>query len=193
MKIIDITKDILNAPVYDGDPLPEINKLSSISDCERYNTSALNFCLHTGTHIDAPLHCVENGKSIDKLYLDLFVGDCTVKAYFENVMTGLDAENYLPKGVKRIFIKGYGKTRLDKTAAYALTAMGVEVVGIDSDTIGTPSDDFEVHRQLLLNGVVIIEGLDLSNVQSGDYKYSALPLKISGVEASPCRAVLFKE
>ena len=190
MKIIDITKDILICEPYGNDPKPETDLLQN---GDGFRTSCINMCLHTGTHIDAPLHCLENGKEINKLYLDLFVGECTVKAFFENVMTGEDAENYLPEGVKRIFIKGYGKTRLDRSAAYALSAMGVEVVGIDAPTIGTESDDYEVHRQLLLNGIVIIEGLDLANVQSGEYKYSALPLKISGVEASPCRAVLFKE
>ncbi len=191
MKIIDISKDILNCEIYGNDPAPE---LFTCGDEEfGFRTTGIKACLHTGTHIDAPLHCIEHGKAIDKLYLDLFVGECTVKAFFENVMTGEDAENYLPKGVKRIFIKGYGETRLDRSAAYALSAMGVEVIGIDSATIGTDADDYEVHRQLLLNGIVIIEGLDLSNVQSGEYKYSALPLRISGAEASPCRAVLFKD
>ncbi|MGN1080956.1 MAG: cyclase family protein, partial [Acutalibacteraceae bacterium] len=82
---------------------------------------------------------------------------------------------------------------LDKTAAFALSALGVEVIGIDSESIGTETDDFEVHRQLLLNNIVIIEGLDLSGVQSGDYGYSALPIKISGADAAPCRVVLFKK
>lgn len=193
MKIIDISRDILNCDVYSGDPIPRVNAHTSLENGDKFNTNCLDFCLHTGTHIDAPLHCLYGGKSVDKIYLDMFAGECTVKAFFESVMTGEDAEAYLPKGVKRIFIKGYGKTKLDRSAAYALTAMGVEVVGIDSITIGTDLDDYEVHRQLLMNGVVIIEGLNLNDVPSGEYKYSAFPLKISGVEASPCRALLFKE
>lgn len=193
MKIFDISKDVMNAPLYEGDPAPILEFFSSQENGQKFNTSNLSFCLHTATHIDAPFHCLLNGKTVDELYLDLFAGECTVKAFFEDVMTGADAENFLPQGTKRIFIKGYGKTRLDRSAAYALSAMGVEVIGTDALTIGTDDDDFEVHRQLLLNGIVIIEGLDLSGVQSGEYRYCAFPVKISGAEAAPCRAVLFKD
>ena len=193
MRIFDITRELLSAPVYEGDPFPIVNRLLKIEDGDVCNLTAINMCLHTGTHVDAPSHYVEEGRTIEDIPLEKFIGDCKVISVFEKELTGQDIDECGISGVKRLLIKGYGKANLTRSAAFVLVAEGVELIGIDAPSISTMEDQFEVHRILQLAGVIILEGLDLSVVQSGDYTLFAPPLKISGVEGAPCRAILMKE
>lgn len=192
MKIYDITKELLSAPVYPGDPTPIMLHKLQISEGDSCNLSTVSMCLHNATHIDAPLHFIDGGKSAEKLDLGVFVGDCKVMTFFEPEITGADIDT-VPDGTVRLLIKGFGKSRLSKSAAYALTDRGIRLVGIDHATIGIDSDNVEVHKILLGNDIAILEGLDFQGVPSDDYVLVAPPLKIQGADGVPTRAFLMKD
>ena len=92
MQIYDISREFLSAPIFDGDPAPNLSLIQSMDRGDGYNLSSLSACLHTATHIDAPLHFVDNGASIDEIDLSLFMGECDVIACngFDDDIVGED-------------------------------------------------------------------------------------------------------
>ncbi len=194
MQIYDISREFLSAPIFDGDPAPNLSLVQSMDRGDMYNLSTLSACLHTATHIDAPLHFVENGDSIDEIDLSIFMGECDVIACngFDDDIVGEDIERLVRPGAKRVLFKTVGRCRLTLSGAFALISAGVKLVGIDDVSIAPDDQTAAVHRELALAGVCILEGLTLSHVQSGRYSLFALPIKIEGTEAAPCRAILMK-
>ena len=194
MQIYDISREFLSAPIFDGDPAPNLSLVQSMDRGDMYNLSTLSACLHTATHIDAPLHFVENGDSIDEIDLSVFMGECDVIACngFDDDIVGEDIERLVRHGAKRVLFKTVGRCRLTLSGAFALISAGVKLVGIDDVSIAPDDQTAAVHRELALAGVCILEGLTLSHVQSGRYSLFALPIKIEGTEAAPCRAILMK-
>ena len=194
MQIYDISREFLSAPIFDGDPAPNLSLVQSMDRGDMYNLSTLSACLHTATHIDAPLHFVENGDSIDEIDLSVFMGECDVIACngFDDDIVGEDIERLVRQGAKRVLFKTVGRCRLTLSGAFALISAGVKLVGIDDVSIAADDQTAAVHRELALAGVCILEGLTLSHVQSGRYSLFALPIKIEGTEAAPCRAILMK-
>ncbi|OJU15121.1 MAG: hypothetical protein BGN88_02985 [Clostridiales bacterium 43-6] len=192
MQIFDITKELMTAQVYPGDPVPVLQKIYEMEKGEVCNLTAISMCLHNGTHIDAPSHFIQNGETIDEIDLHTCIGECCVASVFEKELTGQDMDETLPKGTKRLILKGYGKSNLTVSAAYVLVSEGVRLVGIDSQSVGVEGQQTEVHKILQRAGVIILEGLDLSGVQAGNYTLIAPPIKIKGVEGAPCRALLIK-
>lgn len=193
MKIIDISKDILSAEVYPGDPEPGLKKITDINEGANYNLSEISMCLHNGTHIDAPLHFLDDGADISSVDPVAFVGPCVVIEVPEGIITGEIVERYFPRNTKRILIKSNGKAFLHETAATVLAVMGVYLVGTDGQTIETADSCGRTHTSLLMDGISILEGLDLSAAEEGDYFLVAPPLKIDGAEAAPCRALLISD
>mgnify|MGYP005754812795 CR=1 FL=1 len=192
VRVYDISKELFASPVYPGDTAPRLTVVSSMEDGDPYHLSDLSMCLHNGTHIDAPRHFVQDGKTVDQIPINVFCGICEVLAFETPYITGEAIDWYLKPGTKRLLIKGGGKCRLSPSAAGEIAAAGVELVGIDHNEIGV--DDFEqqVHFTLLSAGVVILENLDLSAVVPGTYYLCAAPLQIKGAEGAPCRAVLLR-
>ena len=194
MTIIDISTELFSAPVYPGDPAPELQTLRDIHAGDACNLHGVTMCLHAATHLDAPLHFVDLGTAMEELDLSLFIGPCTVLACnaFDRDLTGADIEELVKPGTKKLLIKGLGKCCLTASAAYAVADAGVELIGIDAQSVGAQGEEAEVHKALGLAGIAVLEGLTLRHVQSGGDTLVALPLKIAGVEAAPCRAVLLK-
>ena len=194
MQIYDISREFLSAPIFDGDPAPNLSLIQSMDRGDGYNLSMLSACLHTATHIDAPLHFVDNGASIDEIDLSTFMGECDVIACngFDDDIVGEDIERLVRLGAKRVLFKTVGRCRLTLSGAFALISAGVKLVGIDDVSIAADDQTAAVHRELALAGVCVLEGLTLSHVQSGRYSLFALPIKIEGTEAAPCRAILMK-
>ena len=194
MEIIDISRDLLKTPVYPGDPEGYIDNIKSIRAGDNCNLNAVYTCLHTATHVDAPLHFIDGASSNESMPLDLFIGECQVVEAPPGPVTGAFAEDNFPwSGCERLLIKGNGFSHLMESSAYYIADSGIKLVGTDSQTIGIHGQNESVHKALLSAGVPIIEGLDLSNVEPGTYFLMAQPLKISGLEAAPLRAVLVKE
>lgn len=194
MEIIDISRDLMKTPVYPGDPEGYIDPIKNLRAGDSCNLNSIYTCLHTATHIDAPLHFIEGGNTIDKFPLDIFVGECLVVEAPPGPITGAFAEEAFPwEGCERVLIKGNGLSYLMESSAYYVADSGIRLIGTDSQTIGNHSSNQVIHRALLGADMPIIEGLDLSGVEPGRYFLMAQPLKVSGVEAAPCRAILVKE
>lgn len=190
MKIIDISNDLLTAEVFEGDPVPELTRVKEISPESYYNLSTVSACLHNGTHVDAPLHFLPDGDSVESYDLEKFIGPCRVIEVSEGVITGRLVEDCFPRECKRILIKSRGKAYLHETAAEVLSYLGYELVGTDGTTIESPESNGATHRALLNRNVAILEGLNLEEVKNGEYFLIAPPIKIVGAEAAFSRALL---
>lgn len=193
MRIFDISRNILETDVYPGDPAPRVDFLKTIGDDCCYNLSQITICPHTGTHIDAPAHFIENGKTIEQCPIDAFIGPCTVVETRAGVITGEEAENLLPEGCERLIIKGGGRSFFMDSSAEYLAGCGIKLIGTDSLSIGCEGNELKPHRAFLGEEVAILEGLDLTDVPAGNYFLFAPPVKIGGIEGSPTRAVLIAD
>ncbi len=190
MIIHDISIDTLTAPVFEGDPDTEVITIKDI-DTDECNLTALSMCTHAGTHIDAPLHFCEDGSPVDNIRLNTFYGKCTVITV-EGILTGDDMERLLPYCKRRILFHGEGNTYLSQSAAIVLADSDVVLVGTDADSIAPPFDEARPHRELARVGIVVLENLNLSAIDDGEYELCAFPVKLGGLEAAPCRAILLE-
>ena len=194
MKIYDISQEVFSCQVYPGDPMPEKKELKSMKKGELYNLTAFNMCAHNGTHIDAPRHFIKDGKTIDEICLDAFVGMAYV-AEHRGVVTDNDAveiiekaKKHNPEVAKRILIKGDVEVSLE--AAKVFASSNILLLGNEPQTVGPQNAPMAVHLALLSANVVLLEGIRLAAVSEGVYFLSAVPLNLAGAEGSPCRAVL---
>ncbi|MBO4861806.1 MAG: cyclase family protein [Firmicutes bacterium] len=194
MKIYDISQEVFSCRVYPGDPAPERQLLSSIKEGGLYNLTAFSMCAHNGTHIDAPFHFIEDGKTVDALELEAFVGPSFV-AEHKGIVSADDAAEMLkkakeqdPEAAKRLLIKG--DAVVSSEAAKVFASSGVLLLGNESQTVGPEDEPMEVHLIMLEAGVVLLEGICLAGVQEGVYLLNAAPLNLSGADGSPCRAIL---
>ena len=194
MKIYDISQEVFSCQVYPNDPVPEKKVLKSMKDGEVYNLTAFSMCAHNGTHIDAPFHFVKDGKTVDKICLEAFVGMAYV-AEHRGIVTDVHAAQMIqkaksqnPEAAKRILIKGDVEVSLE--AAKVFASSNILLLGNESQTVGPPNAPMAVHLALLGADVTLLEGIRLSEVPEGVYLLSAAPLNLSGADGSPCRAVL---
>lgn len=193
MKITDISRDLLHTEIYPGDPEPKSEFVSVIGDGSECNLSTLFTCVHTGTHADAPLHFIDGGDSVDKLPPEPFIGPCKVIEVPGGAITGEYVNDFFPQDCERLLIKGGGEAYFMGSAAQEAAALGISLIGTDSLSVGTKGAQTEPHRAFLSAGIAVLEGLDLSGVEAGDYFLFAPPLKIGGAEGAPVRAVLISD
>lgn len=192
MIIHDISRDTMTTPVYEGDPETKTERIKDIENGDAYNLSTISMSVHAGTHIDSPLHFNQEGSSIDNLRLNTFYGKCTVIS-IDGILTGEDMDRLLPYCKKRILFHGEGKTFLSRSAAFVLAESRVVLVGTDAQSIAVDFDEEETHRELARGGIAILENLNLSSIDDGEYELCAFPIKLGGLEAAPCRAILFEQ
>lgn len=173
------------------------------------NVSQLDCDVHAGTHVDAPWHFLEDGITVEQLPLDTMIGQAVVaflpgvEAIAANDLAGLA----LPPGAKRLLLRtrnselwaggvtefGEDYVALTADAARWVVDQGIRLIGVDYLSVQRYDDSPLIHQVLLGAGVVILEGLNLADVQPGNYKLICLPLKLVGSEAAPARAVLVKD
>lgn len=196
MKIYDISQEVFSCQVYPDDPKPERQILRSMAEGEVYNLTSFSMCAHNGTHIDAPFHFMKDGKTVDEIGLESFVGMAYV-AEHQGILTGDDAEAIIDKAKKqsteaamRILIKGEAEVSLE--AAKVFAASDMLLLGNESQTVGPENAPMAVHLALLGTGVILLEGIRLSDVPEGVYLLNAAPLSLAGADGSPCRAVLIE-
>ncbi len=208
-KIYDISVPIFEGmPVFPGDSGVQIKPFHQISQGDTANLSELRLGSHAGTHVDAPLHFVEGGKSVDQLPLEVLVGEARVLD-----LTGVEGQ-VAPEDLKaagigavtRVLLKTGNSQRLwrqpgfckeyvslSNDAADFLVASGVRLIGVDYLSVERFHPDVHhVHEVLLGASVVVLEGVDLGGVPAGDYQLACLPLKIRGGDGAPARAVLIE-
>ncbi len=186
---IDITREWTSAPLYPGDPEAVLTKRMDMHMGDACNTSVINACLHTGTHIDAPCHFLEDAPDATSIPLSVGIGDCIV-IEANGTLVGEQLEKYLWMTPPRILFKG--KVTLSQSAAFVLLDAGVKLIGVEGTSVAPPDTEAEVHRLLLSEGVTILEGLDLSAASAGPHYLLCLPLKIAGADGVPVRALLAK-
>jgi len=194
MKLYDISQEVFHCEVFPGDPAPRRTALRSMSEGSLYNLTAFSMCAHNGTHVDAPSHFCRDGKNIDQVGLDRFVGPAYVAEHVGPVLAE-DALTILEKARKqgcgdRILIKG--RATVTKEAALVFAREGILLFGNESQTVGPENAPMEVHLIMLGAQVVLLEGIRLGDVPEGRYLLCAAPLNLGGAEGSPCRAVLME-
>jgi len=210
VKIIDISLTISpDLPVWPDDPLVELELIESMDAGAHANVSRLSAGVHMGTHVDAPHHFLNDGRTIEQLPLDVLTGPC----YVTQLPDGVEAINAaaldgisLPTDATRILFgtsnsrfwsRGEREFQEDFVAvaedgARWLVERGVRLVGVDYLSVAPFRDSVPTHTVLLQAGVVVVEGLDLSAVPRGFYDLYCLPLKLLGADGAPARAILIQ-
>jgi arylformamidase len=184
-------------------PPMEVHERRRISRGDDVNASALTVSCHAGTHVDAPSHFLPDGAGIDALPLERFIGPALVHQ--------VDADRYITEahvkeiplgGTTRVLFKTRNSQLLKRRefepnfvafsveAARALVARGVQLVGLDYLSVAHADQQVPVHRAFLDHGVVLLEGVDLSEIAPGRYELMCFPLRLRGLDGAPCRAVL---
>lgn len=196
MKIYDISQEVFGCNVFPGDPSPERFKMLSIEKGDVCNLTAFKMCAHNGTHVDSPFHFYADGKTIDQVDLDRFIGYAYV-AEHEGEVTADDAKKILkdardcdPEASERILIKG--KAVVTKEAAQVFAEAKIKLYGNESQTVGPEDSPKEVHLIMLGAEIVLLEGIRLKKVPVGKYLLNAVPLNLGGADGSPCRATLLE-
>ncbi|HVP21013.1 MAG TPA: cyclase family protein [Anaerolineaceae bacterium] len=207
-KLYDISATLVNGfPVWPGDPEIRLEQFSRIEDGAEANVSQLCMPVHGGTHMDAPYHFVQGGKTIEELPLEVLIGPAQVIQLADSVkvITGdIVRSSGIQRGIERVLFKTRNSqywihssgqfhqdfTAMDADGAQAIVDMGIKLVGIDYFSIAPFDSSVPTHTVLLGNGVAILETCNLSQVEPGLYTLAALPIKLGGSDGAPTRAVL---
>lgn len=206
MQLIDISVPIVpNCVSWPGDEQPQLIQNSSLSNGDESNVTSLNMGLHTCTHYDTPHHFLRDGATIETLPPDLFVGECFVANLLDSKLITAEELSKLPiyKPIHRLLLRANDKltsqhkkfdteyTAISPCAAQWIVDHHLKLVGIDYLSVEPFHDKlFQTHKILLAAGVIVLEGINLSQVNQGYYGLFAPPLLIPNVEASPARAFL---
>src|ERR687886_1873917 len=198
MEIFDISVPLREGMVtYPGDPVVHLERAASIANGDVVNLTRMDFGLHSGTHVDAPVHFIDGALGVDSVALDALVGPCEV---VEVPDLSRESVAQAPEGAERVLFKTPNSelwarnefadefARLDGPAASLLVERGVRLVGVDYLSIG----DEVAHHALLEGGVLAIEGRDLRGVEPGDYELVCAPLKLVGSDGAPARTLLIR-
>ena len=193
--IYDISLPISESlPVYPGDPSVTVDVISDVSSGAPYTLTRISMGSHTGTHVDAPLHLLANGDTVDNLPIDLLMGPCYLASADIDMpisIQELDSLAVPPETTRLLLRTRNAKGYLTQDAASRLVDTGVKLVGIDSPSVDAPgSPDLPAHRVMLEAEVIIVENLALDAVNPGGYLLVCLPLRIAGCDGAPARAVL---
>ncbi|MCS6806632.1 MAG: cyclase family protein [Acidobacteriota bacterium] len=205
MKIYDVTVTLSSqTPLYPGDPAVVIERKQQLDQGDLSNTSYYSFGSHTGTHVDAPSHFVKEGITVDQIPPEWLIGRTRVIEFASGMaITAEHLQEHDLADVMRVLFKTRNSylwdsgefvqkyVHLTADAAQYLVESGIKVVGIDYLSVDQyPCEEFTVHQTLLCNGVIIIEGLNLREVEPGDYDMFCLPLKIKDGDGAPARVLL---
>jgi arylformamidase len=206
MRIYDVTVGISpQMPVWPGDPAVQLERVAAIASGANANVSRLACGVHTGTHVDAPLHFIDDAAAVETLPLKVLTG----RAYVVHLPTAtvideatLEAAG-LPPRTRRVLFKTRNSelwarekafqtdfVAVDASGARWLVRKGVQLIGVDYLSVAPYGQSKDTHRTLLEAGVVVIEGLDLSRVTQGRYSLYCLPLKLIGSDGAPARTIL---
>jgi arylformamidase len=208
MKIYDISVPVSpTLPVWPGDPQVVLEKVSSMDAGAHDNVSRLACSVHTGTHVDAPHHFLNNHRTVESLALDVLVGlALVVQISLEVRLVTADVleKAAFPAGTERLLLKtansqlwARGEKAFDKDfvgisedGANWLVSHAVKLVGIDYLSVAPYHQSIPTHLALLSAGIIVVEGLDLSAITPGTYGLYCLPLKLVGSDGAPARVIL---
>ncbi|HTK08680.1 MAG TPA: cyclase family protein [Ktedonobacteraceae bacterium] len=201
----------ISVPIFSGmahwpdNPEIEVEFVSTIANGDPCNVSSIAFGAHTGTHMDAPLHFIDGGKTIDQMPLDATIGKARVIAIHDpESIKVAELEQHAIQPGERILFKTRNSPQawqtntfvkdfvfIEPEAAQYLAEHQVQTVGVDYLSVGSFfRDGAATHRALLGGGIWVIEGLNLGQVEPGDYELICLPLRLQGTEGGPARAIV---
>ncbi|MBT3339214.1 MAG: cyclase family protein [Anaerolineae bacterium] len=211
MKIYDISLPISpDLPVWPGDPKIVLEQIVSMDAGADANVSRLAVGVHVGTHVDAPHHFLNDGRTVENLDLEILTGKAFVLHLDDNVnaITAdiLDAAP-IPPTTLRLLLRTKNShlwtsnscnfypdfVAITPDGAEWLVAHGVQLVGVDYLSVAPFDAPVPTHKIVLAAGMIVIEGCDLSQVPQGEYGLYCLPLKLLGAEGAPARAILTSE
>lgn len=197
--------------IWPNDPAPVFETIQTIAK-DGNQTSLIHLSSHTGTHIDAPKHFVEGARAVDEINPEILIGPAYVAEIpkeNEEITAAILKKNIVPdlwNDAKRILFRTKNSHQrllhqtkftedfvgLTPDSADFLIEKGVKLIGVDYLSCENPKSSlWQVHKKLLGAGIVIVEGCDLSSVAiQGMYQLMVLPLKLKGLDGSPCRAIL---
>lgn len=187
MKIYDITQELFTGKVFPGDPAPSYERVLKIAKGDVVNLTNVVMGAHNATHLDAPYHFYDNGKTVEQLDLERCIGPCTV-IDIANDITEEELAKVLDQSQKRILIKGEAVVTLERAKLF--NQYGILLLGVEGQSVGPVEGPMAVHLELLGKEVILLEGLVLQEVAAGDYFLSAAPIKLGGSDGAPCRATL---
>jgi arylformamidase len=206
-RLFDITLPISERLItYPGSPPTRLLPHDRIADGSPANVTELRFGSHTGTHVDAAHHFIDGGQTVDELPLDVLIGAAEVLR-IDDAVTAIGAAELeaagAGAGAERVLLRTrnsalLGRREFEKDFAYIsgdgarfLVGVGVRLVAIDYLSVEAfDADEPVAHRTLLQHEIVVVEGVDLRGVPPGRYELICLPLKVSGIDGAPVRAVL---
>jgi len=203
-RIYDVTVPLApGVPAYPGDPPFEIETVHHLGSSP-FRLSRLSLTTHTGTHVDAPAHFREGGATIDELPVEILVGKArVVEILARERIERPDLEAQDLRDDLRVLLKTRMSGQMQRSAFQAdhlylshdaaqyLAQAGLKLVGFDYLSVDRHgAADFPAHQALLTAGVVLVEGIDLSGVEPGEYDMTCLPLRLAGGDGAPARVIL---
>jgi arylformamidase len=210
-RIFDISLTITpTMPVWPGDPTIVLERVGKIEEGGNSNVSRLVASVHSGTHVDAPVHFLPGEKGVEALSLDVLLGPAQVVQIpgdVDKITSDILESCHINKDVQRVLLKTRNSRFWDEKlpmfhkdfvaissdGAQYLVNQRIRLVGIDYLSIAPYRESRPTHEILLKAGIVLLEGLDLSKVPEGLYDLYCLPLKLGGSDGAPARAVLVQE
>lgn len=209
MRTYDITLTISpKMVVWPDDPPVELTRVAKIEEGSIVNVTRMNISVHTGTHIDAPYHFLNNGDTVENVSLNLLTGRAYVLHIPEEaeiITKDMLVNSTIPPRTKRVLFRTKNSRHWEKSshktfdkkyvslepdAAEYLIKRGVKLIGVDYLSVAAFDDIAPTHEVLLSAGIVIVEGLNLSEVSQGRYTLYCLPLKLEGADGAPARVIL---
>lgn len=205
-KLIDVSMEIFSGMlVWQGDDEVDLSRAEKMEEGAHANVSRIRCGVHTGTHVDAPLHFIPGGKTIEQLPLDVLTGPAWVAEFPE--IQRIRAEELekagIPDGTKRLLLKTRNSqiletltvfredyAGLEESGAKWILSKGIRLVGNDFLSVATRDQTGPVHRLLLNAEVILVEGLLLGKVPAGACRFYCLPLKLKGSDGAPARAMV---
>ena len=194
MKIIDISRIVQDAPLYPGSSPVIVEKISDMQKGAHANVSKITAGSHIGTHADSFNHFLkESAAGIDKMELTHYYGSCRVVTVPEKTMITQEILEGKIDSCERLIIHSNELSYLTKEAAQYIIDKAVITIVTDAMSIAPPDNEAEIHELILGSGIAVVENVDLSGVEDGDYTLCAFPIKYGDCDGAPVRAVLIAE
>jgi arylformamidase len=193
--------------VWPKDTPVRIERIKETGDGARSTVSKLILSSHAGSHVDAPMHFVPGGGTVESLELSTLIGDALVVEVSAPEISRASLDGLaIPEGAERLIFKTANSRRFSgsepffedyvgvtRSGAEWLLERGVKLAGVDYLSVAAHRDILDVHQILLGEGVVLLETLDLRDIRAGWYQLVCLPLKLDGADGAPARAVLIEQ
>jgi arylformamidase len=210
-RFVDISVSLRpDLPVWPGDPSVSLEPASRTANGDGANVTRVGIGTHTGTHVDAEWHFIDDGRTLEALTPDRLIGPCFVADLTDasDHLTIDDLESaQIPDGTVRVLLKTTNSdlwetspSRFDTSyigitpdAAEWLVNRGFDLVGIDYHSVEPYGADGTTHRIMLGAGQIILETINLESVDPGHYQLYCMSLRIDGYDGAPCRAILGTE